>query len=507
MKKRAKKKLIAFTVLLVAVVIGLILNFYFNFPSTIVEKYHKASEEKILKTEKEPWITVFVHGSFGSTLGFLNAYNVLSDDVDGTYYKKLVHRLRKDPFFYRNQPFLEKGLVWVAPTFNLEKRGGKKYAAYPLTKAYQKVTDYVKPDKEKNYFYTYGWSGLLSQSRRCYEAIRFYNELSEKLAKYNKKGIYPKVRVLTHSHGGNLLAYVAAIDEVLRHEGDEEFESCSFGDRKDALVRVCKMLKTLPTKARKKVLNKTDLKKKKSQKRWDYKPEGSTLEIDELILWAMPVQTETDNLFSSPVFKTCYHFYSGDDLVQRVDWISTKDDYSNRRFDSDRLQAFGDEKNRFVQSRIMVGRDFGDKNGNKVVPGDEKEKESFWSILFSGGALVSPTSQDPTHKELWFFTWHYDNSGEREFILAPFPVAVFTPLLVKLLNENKDVWDADINLVDNNKHIDFCLLGHESNSCKSKFCLKKKFIQSMSEKVDPWRYGYVESNNLFDSLRKIAVGA
>ena len=43
------------------------------------------------------------------------------------------------------------------------------------------MNELAKPGKEKNYFYTFGWSGLLSQHRRCLEAIRFYNALSLEL--------------------------------------------------------------------------------------------------------------------------------------------------------------------------------------------------------------------------------------------------------------------------------------------------------------------------------------
>lgn len=481
-----------------SITIGIILTIITSF--FFVNFYYKRK----VAPEREPWMTIFVHGCFGSTLGLLNAYQVMNDKVEGTYYKKVVSRMRKDPFFYREQLLLQRGLVWVAPTFDLSKRKNNKFAAYPLCKFYQKITDYVKPKQEKNYFYTFGWSGLLSQSRRCSEAIRFYNEVSEKLEKYHKKGIYPKVRVLTHSHGGNVLAYVAAIDELLRHPDDESLKACSFQDRKEVLTKMCEKLKSLPSKAQRRVLNKQEKRKKKSQKRWDYKPEKPGLLIDELILWGMPVQPETDHLFFSPVFKKCYHFYSGDDLVQRVDWISTKKGYSNRRFDRSRAQGLDGKKNKFVQSRIMVGHDVKKRDGTEQSD-TNKKKESFWSVLFSGGALVNPVSQDPTHKELWFFSWNNKKSGDRKFILSPFPVACFSPLFIHLLEKTPNLKDADINIMKKNRYIKFCSLKHKDNILQSRLHLRKKFLRLMRKKVQPWSYDYVEPKNLFDFFRQHVV--
>ena len=88
--------------------------------------------KEVLTGAREPWMTIFVHGSFGSLLGLLNAYQVINDQVKGTFYKKVVGKMRKDPFFCRDQPLLGKGMIRVEPSFDLATTGSKRLAVYPL---------------------------------------------------------------------------------------------------------------------------------------------------------------------------------------------------------------------------------------------------------------------------------------------------------------------------------------------------------------------------------------
>lgn len=416
--------------LLVGLVIGIFLigerfmrSPFFDFSSTVEDIKKAVVSGK--DDGAETWMTVFIHGSFGSTLALLSAYHVVQDQVEGSAYKKMVGKMRKNTFFFRDQPLLERGLVKVTPSFDLSVTGSKKYAAYPLLKAYEEVVNHVRPKKEKHYFYTFGWTGLLSQSRRCLEAIRLYNALAEEVESFRKKGINPKIRILSHSHGGNLVGYLGAIAELHSPKGLSSLPlsgkappSLKVVDpHAEALVRMAKRLASLS-------LRKVAV-KRKGQKRWDYKPiwkgreeDGGPLSIDEVVLWGMPVQPETEKFFAGgSFFKNVYHFYSEDDLVQRIDGFSTKQGYSNRRFTPCPLPG-----SHFVQSRITVDRELerkpsakpqtsmkkpghGDAKGEQVVKAEKKE-ESFWSVLFKGGALVRPVSPDPTHKELWFFCWN-----------------------------------------------------------------------------------------------------
>ena len=116
--------------------------------------------------------------------------------------------------------------------------------------------------------------------------------------------------MLTHSHGGNVIAYLGAIDEILAKQQDDAAEKQS-DDRTTAIRETRAKMKELPLFAQR-----AD---RKGQKRFDYQPQKRSVMIDELILWGMPVQPETDSLFASEVFKNVYQFYSDEDLVQRVD--------------------------------------------------------------------------------------------------------------------------------------------------------------------------------------------
>ena len=132
-------------------------------------------------SEQTTYMTVFVHGTFGSLLGFLSFSDVLQDKVAGTLYHTTIKKMREDDVFFKDQPLLQRGLVPFTPTFDLTKTNNKKYVIYPIAAAYQTVSDIVYKGKETNLFYAFGWSGLASQSSRRFEAIRFYNALYKEI--------------------------------------------------------------------------------------------------------------------------------------------------------------------------------------------------------------------------------------------------------------------------------------------------------------------------------------
>lgn len=55
------------------------------------------------------------------------------------------------------------------------------------------------------HFYTFGWSGALSFSEREKAGKRLYEGVKHLLEEYKEKyGFYPKIRIMTFSHGGNV---------------------------------------------------------------------------------------------------------------------------------------------------------------------------------------------------------------------------------------------------------------------------------------------------------------
>lgn len=113
-----------------------------------------------------------------------------------------------------------------------------------------------------NDFYLFGWSGKLSFEARTQAAHELYQALSAKVAEYQKiHGVRPHVRIITHSHGGNVALTMAK----LPHANADE------------------------------------------------------LLVDQLIMLACPVQTATASCTQSPLFKKIYAFHSTLDITQVLD--------------------------------------------------------------------------------------------------------------------------------------------------------------------------------------------
>lgn len=108
------------------------------------------------------------------------------------------------------------------------------------------------------HFYIFGWSGLLSFQARKQAAHELHEHLAKLIASYVERyDVVPRIRVITHSHGGNVVLNLAAIEPAYT--------------------------------------------------------------IDELILLACPVQAATSPLISHPLFKKIYHLFSTTDMFQVLD--------------------------------------------------------------------------------------------------------------------------------------------------------------------------------------------
>ena len=123
--------------------------------------------------------------------------------------------MRKDQFFFQLQPLQELGLKPVIQSFNPDQ-SSIKHAAKLVSAAYELLAGYAHTTAEKNYFYTFGWSGLISQYQRRKEAITLYTALVKEYAALQAQGITPKIRLIAHSHGGNLILNAAGIHELLQ---------------------------------------------------------------------------------------------------------------------------------------------------------------------------------------------------------------------------------------------------------------------------------------------------
>jgi hypothetical protein len=107
-------------------------------------------------------------------------------------------------------------------------------------------------------FYIFSWSGRLQNKERKDAAEKLYQEITELSAEYEKKyGCKPVIRILAHSHGGNVVLNMAQLQKAM----------------------------TPPL-------------------------------IKSLILLACPVQDETMHLIKTPMFERVYSLYSSLDIIQ-----------------------------------------------------------------------------------------------------------------------------------------------------------------------------------------------
>jgi hypothetical protein len=167
--------------------------------------------------------------------------------------------------------------VWIHGTRGFKPLDEFVHAAPPgsdlrpiasLDKKYNRFKNMAKTIAEADptnypfeHFYIFGWSGDLSFKVRQKAAEDLHQDLEKIVAVYTKKyGKVPFIRLITHSHGGNVALNLATIN----HTNQEWL-------------------------------------------------------INEMILLACPVQHRTGNLIASPLFEKIYSFYSTMDTLQIAD--------------------------------------------------------------------------------------------------------------------------------------------------------------------------------------------
>jgi hypothetical protein len=221
------------------------------------------------KATQQPWITVFVHGSVKAQWALCSLPKVMLGRInEQATYATAVRMARHDSIFNALQAMQDPGLKPVYPNGIATNLTPAQVGPNLITHVYDAVTHNAYPD-HKNYYYTFGWSGLCSASSRYEEAKKLYQELIPVIATTTKDaGVAPRVRLIGFSHGGNVVLNLAAVREREKH--------------------------LLP------------------------------LQIDETLLLGMPVIPETAPLVSHPLFKKIYHFYSPGDAIQRSDFFSFK---------------------------------------------------------------------------------------------------------------------------------------------------------------------------------------
>lgn len=480
MKSKFFTLTIRFFLMIIAILIGY--QTFFIIKNAKNPQAHQANMHILPSSLNEEWITVFVHGSFASALGLLSLPKVLEDKIHGTSYRDANKRARDDDYFFTDQPMLKRGLIHIKPTFDHSLFGNKKYAAYPLLKAYETIQEWAFPDKENNSMYLFGWTGLISQNSRRFEAIRLYNALYEEIARLKKQGKTPKIRLIAHSHGGNLCLNLAAVRAGLQIMNELPVDECAH--HADAQITINRMLELLKTNK-----NRSDIANQHGQKKLDYFPRSIDLHIDELILYGAPIQPETQHFFLSPCFKKIYNFYSDEDIVQGGDWVSTRRYFSDQRISPEILDKQKTKKEipRLVQARIMIGRQWSkeEKTQKKSTPSSDGKTDggqapSIWNVLLSGKNTLLRKTQDPTHKELWFALW------QAKSLLSPLPAMTFSSIFQALLDQVPECIDADINITTACENLKISVSKFNDHKVRAKRQIPLTLIDGIKVRVQAW---------------------
>lgn len=307
------------------------------------------------------WITVFVHGivSIKPHLTWPNLFRFFKDDIENTVYSRSVRYLREDEFFYKNQAMQQFGLHEVS--FEGEKKGNPSRAmATVFDSMWLKTQPYSYGN---NHYYTYGWSGLLSPKARYRDAQDFYFSLLKVAHKLEQQyGKKPKIRVIGYSHGGNVSLNLATVRQQTKP--------------KDELI------------------------------------------VDELYLFGVPIQHDTDYLINDQTFSKIYHFYSTGDRIQKLDFFSLNRFFSGRKFIARRGFQL---PTKLQQIQIRIMRNI------------RTNKEYHYSRKpISSRRLQRLRNTSPGHIELWFFGWTPVNYRDH-FPLNPLPAAAFSSFMIEHL--------------------------------------------------------------------------
>ncbi len=225
-------------------------------------------------------VTIFIHGTFMPGLALLNPFKTYNQTVSpNDRYYKCLKRLRQDPVLYEDSIMLEEGLKKIDSTilyqysqFNLIPAHSKK-GAYQAIGAYDMLSKYINHNKNSDY-YTFGFSGILSDNYRKEAGHLLYHELNKIIKKYLQEGYKPVITICAYSHGGNVALYLSDAENIYKE----------------------------------------------------------SLKIDKLVLYGTPIQEETALFAHDEIFKKIYNFYSQADQVQHNDSFSTSSSQSFRTF-------------------------------------------------------------------------------------------------------------------------------------------------------------------------------
>ncbi len=344
-------------------------NYYKIFMVLIFTHYSNAIERESKNCE----MTIFVHGTIKPPeISFSDLIKIIKDKIDNTIYSHVLYYMRTDPELSKGQVMQELGLKYIDDTSHKTLK--------ILKEIYDHQFKLIGKNPQKNLLYTFGWNGLLSWSKRYKESQFFYVELNKEVERLATLGLYPFIRIITFSHGGNVALNMSIVKEQ------------------------------------------------------DPFSKKYNLSVDELIMLAVPVQAETDQQITSPFFKKIYHFYSNEDNIQTMDFLSSQKLFSNRFFKG----TYGYKiPETITQVQLRITKKIAGKK-NIIV-----EKDKPYAIL--NRKKIRLEHKDPSHTEMWHFKWA-TNWYHKKFPLNPLPIVALLPTIIHTIttyspNQNHIIFD------------------------------------------------------------------
>ena len=232
-------------------------------------------------------VTVFVHGSVHCHLSMLSPRAAWKDSLEeDAWYVKILAKVRQNPLLWQNRFMLGMGPQEVPAhiiqrfhkrTFSKEE---SQLAAYQIVAAYDALARHLDTQKQDHAYYLFGHMGLLSQSYRKSVGHELYLWLADLVANYKSQYKNIHVDIVAHSHGGNIALWIS------------EFES-------------------------------------------QYR---KGLFVDNLVMYATPIQIETFRFAYKPAFGRVFNLYSDGDHVQGLDRLSTVRGKSYKTFSNQNLR-------------------------------------------------------------------------------------------------------------------------------------------------------------------------
>lgn len=243
--------------------------------------FFSAPSQDTTDSKKEVTARIFIHGTILAGYFFIDIPATWKDmHKENSLIERAMNSARRHPFLHQSELVLDVGLTDVTHEIMVPLTTPLRddRAAIAILRAFERTDRCVGSTKHAYHYYTFGWSGALSEKKRNKESGHLYQALLE--IKATLQNQYPDCtitfEIFAHSHGGQLVAHLATVHKQF--------------------------------------------------------PENE-LFIDLAVLCATPLYKEKmQPMISSPLFGTIINFYSHGDYVQTLDFVSTPQHYCVRTF-------------------------------------------------------------------------------------------------------------------------------------------------------------------------------